>query len=366
MVINVQIYNEKQLDFTDVIFRPKRSRLNSRSEVEILREYQFKWTKYTIGTTIKATGVISANMSTTGTFEVAKVMSEHNLFSALHKHYTAKEIIAFLKKNGRNDLIFVSTGVSDDDYKKLKEILDTKLVNNICIDIANGYAPALKDFIVKVRKDYPESIIMAGNVVTGDMTEDLILSGADIVKIGIGPGSVCTTRKLTGVGRPQFSAVIECADAAHGVGGMICADGGCTVPGDIAKAFGAGADFVMLGGMLAAHEESGGELITKYFEKNELINGKKVIEEKLYKSYYGMSSEYAQDKFYGGLKKYRASEGKYVELPFKGNVENTILEILGGLRSTMTYIGARRLKDIPKCATFYIVNRQLNNVYGND
>jgi len=362
----MRIINEKQLDFTDVILRPKRSRLTSRSEVEILREYEFKWTKNTTGLTIKGTGIMPANMSTSGTIELAKVMCEHNLFAALHKHYTAKEVINFLKKHQRNDLIFISTGVSEEDYKKIKEILDTKLCNNICIDIANGYAPILKEFIIKVRADYPDSVIMAGNVVTGDMTEDLILSGADIVKIGIGSGSACTTRKLTGVGRPQFSAIYECADAAHGVGGMICADGGCTVPGDIAKAFGAGADMVMAGGMFAGHEESDGELITKQIETNEIIEGKKVIEEKLYKSYYGMSSEHAQNKFYGGLKKYRASEGKYVELLYKGKVENTILEILGGLRSSMTYIGARRLKDIPKCATFYIVNRQLNTIYGDD
>lgn len=356
----MQIFYEKQLDFSDVILKPKRSRLNSRKEVNIVREYTFKkWSNKKIS----ATGIFAANMSTTGTFEVAKVMGEHNLFTALHKHYEAKEIIEFLKTNKRNDLIFISTGTGENDYKKVKQILKTGLVNNVCVDIANGYTPRLKEFISNLRKEYPEAVIMAGNVVTGDMTEDLILSGADIVKIGIGPGSACTTRKLTGVGRPQLSAIIECADAAHGVGGMICADGGCSVPGDIAKAFGAGADFVMLGGMLAGHEESGGDTITKHIETNEIVNGEKVIQEVIYKTYYGMSSEHAQDKYNGGLKKYRASEGRYVELPFRGNLDNTIIEILGGLRSTMTYIGARRLKSIPKCATFYLVNRQLNNVY---
>ena len=360
----MHMYYEKQLDYSDVILRPKRSRLNSRSEVDINREYRFKWTKYATDIKITGCGIMSANMDTTGTFEIAKVMCRHGLFTSLHKHYEAGEIIKFLKKNKRNDLIFISTGVKDEDYAKIKEILDTGLVNNVCIDIANGYAPVLKEFVIKVRKDYPNSIIMAGNVCTGDMSEDLILSGADIVKIGIGPGSVCTTRKLTGVGRPQLSAIIECADAAHGIGGMICADGGCTVPGDIAKAFGAGSDFVMLGGMLAGHDESGGDLVTKYIETNEVIDGKKVIKEEYFKSFYGMSSEYAQEKLYGGMKKYRASEGKYVELPYKGQIENTIMEILGGLRSTMTYIGSKNLKNIPRCASFYIVNRQLNNVYG--
>ena len=356
----MQIFYEKQLDFPDVILKPKRSRLNSRKEVTISRDYNFKkWSN----SKITGTGIFAANMSTTGTFEVAKVMCKHNLFTALHKHYAAEEIIDFLKTNKKNHLIFISTGVQESDYLKIKKILKTGLVNNVCVDVANGYTPYLKEFISNLRHNFPDIVIMAGNVVTGAMTEDLILSGADIVKIGIGPGSACTTRKLTGVGRPQLSAIIECADAAHGVGGMICADGGCQIPGDVAKAFGGGADFVMLGGMLAGHEESGGELIVKHFETNEVIDGKKVIKETLFKTYYGMSSEHAQNKFNGGLKKYRASEGRYIELPFRGNIENTIIEILGGLRSSMTYIGARRLKSIPKCATFYLVNRQLNNIY---
>ena len=355
----MHIINEKQYDFSDVLLKPKRSTLSSRKEVNIEREYTFKWSD----NNLSCTGIVAANMSTTGTFEVAKVMCDNNLITALHKHYSAKEIINFLKNNKRNDLIFISTGVSDDDYNKIKEVLNTKLINNICVDIANGYTQILKEFISKLRSDYPESVIMAGNVVTGDMTEDLILSGADIVKIGIGPGAVCTTRRLTGVGRPQLSAIIECADAAHGVGGMICADGGCETPGDVAKSFGGGADFVMLGALLAGHEECGGDLIIKKIETNEIKDNKKVIKEEKYKSYYGMSSQYAQEKFYGGLKDYRASEGKYVELPYRGNINNTISEILGGLRSTMTYIGARKLKDIPKCATFYIVNRQLNTIY---
>ena len=221
---------------------------------------------------------------------------------------------------------------------------------------------------------------MVGNVVTGDMTQDLILNGADIVKVGIGPGSVCTTRKLTGVGRPQLSAILECADAAHGVGGLVCADGGCTCAGDVAKAFGAGADFVMIGGMLAGTDEADGELTTKMFRTNEYewedANApydtdfidydpyEPKFEVKKFKLFYGMSSEYAQEKHFGGMANYRASEGKVVEIPYKGSAELVIQEILGGVRSTMSYIGARRLKDIPKCTTFYRVNRQLNEVFG--
>lgn len=367
----MRIHDDIQLDYCDVLLRPKRSALASRSQVEVEREYTFKWCP----STIKATGIVSANMATTGTFEIAKEMQKHKLFTALHKHYTIKEITDFLKANKKefknNDLIFISSGVSEEDFKKLKTIMETKLVNNICIDVANGYSPYLVNYINKVRAAYPKALIMAGNVVTGDMTEDLILNGVDIVKVGIGPGSVCTTRKLTGVGRPQFSTVIECADAAHGVGGMICADGGCTVPGDICKSLCAGADFVMLGGMLAGHNESGGELITKTFQTNQVEpegddSFSCLLEQKMFKKFYGMSSEYAQDLFYGGMKKYRASEGKVVEIPFRGDIETTLLAILGGIRSAMTYIGAKRIKDMPKCATFYRVNRQLNNIFGQE
>lgn len=367
----MRIYDDIQLDYCDVLLRPKRSRLASRSEVEVLREYTFKWCPRSI----HATGIIAANMATTGTFEIAREMQKQHLLCALHKHYTAQELIRFLENNqkqtGNNDLLFISSGVSDADYEKISTVLKTGLIYNLCIDVANGYSPYLINYVRKVRAAFPDILIMAGNVVTGDMCEDLILNGADIVKVGIGPGSVCTTRKLTGVGRPQFSTVIECADAAHGVGGMVCADGGCTVPGDVCKSLCAGADFVMLGGMLAGHEESGGELCTKHIQTGELnlLDDKTCafkIEEKQYKTFYGMSSAFAQEKHYGGMKKYRASEGKVVEIPYRGPIEPTLLAILGGIRSCMTYIGAKRLKDMPKCATFYRVNRQLNTIFGNE
>ena len=223
-------------------------------------------------------------------------------------------------------------------------------IRYICIDVANGYHEAFVSFVKKVRSAYPELVIMAGNVVTGDMTEELILSGADIVKVGIGPGSVCTTRKMTGVGYPQLSAIIECADAAHGLGGRICADGGCTVPGDIAKAFGGGADFVMLGGMLAGHDESGGETVT--------------TDQGTFKRFYGMSSADAMDKYSGGVARYRAAEGKTVLLPARGPVDATVRDILGGVRSACTYVGARELKELTKRTTFVRVSMQLNEVFG--
>jgi GMP reductase len=239
------------------------------------------------------------------------------------------------------------------------------------MDIANGYSDHFAQHVKKVRHAFPNIVIIAGNVVTGEMTEELILAGADIVKVGIGPGSVCTTRIQTGVGYPQLSAVIECADAAHGLGGHIIADGGCTCPGDVAKAFAGGADFVMLGGMLAGHDEGGGETIIKHYETNEIIyqlgshldNHTRKIETKEFVQFYGMSSDAANTKHFGGLKDYRSSEGREVLVPYRGAVEDTIQDLLGGIRSTCTYAGAMKLKQLSKCTTFVRVTQQFNAVY---
>jgi GMP reductase len=238
----------------------------------------------------------------------------------------------------------------------------------VCVDVANGYTKFFADFIKDLRMQFSNIVIIAGNVVTGDQTQELILNGADIVKVGIGPGSVCTTRIQTGVGYPQLSAVIECADAAHGLGGHIIADGGCTCPGDIAKAFAGGADFVMLGGMLAGHNEGGGEVISKHFASGEatlLDNGNFLphYEEKQFVQFYGMSSDAANKKHFGGLKDYRSSEGREVLVPYRGKVATTIQDILGGLRSTCTYVGAPTLKQLSKCATFVRATNQYNKVY---
>lgn len=370
-----QIKDTVELDFCDVLFRPKRTTLNSRSEADIIREYKFKY----YPNTIKSCGIMAANMATTGTFEMNDVLQKYKAITCLHKHIDVKDLEEYLVNNYTkedseyNSFTFISTGLKD-DKEKLFALMDRgSPFDKICIDVANGYMPKLLEFVREVRTKYPRALIMVGNVVTGDMTQDLILNGADIVKVGIGPGSVCTTRKLTGVGRPQLSAILECADAAHGVGGMICADGGCTCAGDVAKAFGAGADFVMLGGMLAGTDESAGEEIERMYKTNEYDFAdnthpyeplRQIYEVKKFKQFYGMSSKLAQEKHFGGMQKYRASEGKVVEIPYKGSVVDVIEEIQGGIRSTMSYIGARRLKDIPKCTTFYRVNRQLNEVFG--
>jgi GMP reductase len=345
-----QIKEDIKLDFSDVLIEPQRSTLKSRKEVTLEREFTFyhsniKW---------KGVPIISANMDTTGTFEIAEALSEHKMLTAVHKHYTIEDWKDFINNHQENSDIFnhvmVSTGTSESDFNKINTILNyEERLNFICIDIANGYSEHLATFVKRVRLAFPNKIIIAGNVVTGNMTEVLILAGADIVKVGIGPGSVCTTRKMTGIGYPQLSAVIECQNAAHGLGGQIISDGGCSVAGDVSKAFGADADFVMLGGMFAGHSESGGELI----EKNGIQ----------YKRFYGMSSKEAMDKHSGGVANYRASEGKSVDIEYRGSIHNTVTDILGGVRSTCTYVGARKLKDLPKCTTFIRVNRQLNNIF---
>ncbi|CAG0885601.1 unnamed protein product, partial [Darwinula stevensoni] len=273
---------------------------------------------------------------------------QHSLFTAIHKHYTVEAWKEFAAENpGVLCRVAASSGNAPGDFEKLSSILkEIPNVQFICLDVANGYSEHFVELVRKVRKAYPDLTIMAGNVVTGEMVEELILSGADLVKVGIGPGSVCTTRKKTGVGYPQLSAVIECGDAAHGLGGHIISDGGCTCPGDVAKAFGAGADFVMLGGMLAGHDQSGGDTIIK--------NGIKM------KQFYGMASNTAMMKHQGSVAEYRASEGKTVEIPYRGDVENTILDVLGGLRSACTYTGAAKLKELPKRTTFIRVTQQLN------
>lgn len=337
-----------KLGFKDVMFKPKRSTLKSRSMVELNRTYKFRNSK------IEWTGVpvMGANMDTVGTFEMAQELRKHNMFTAIHKHYTVEEWDNFLKSTdeGIENFIAISTGTGDNDFQKVKTIIETHPeLKFICIDVANGYSEHFVDFVKQTHKQFPNKVIIAGNVVTGDMVEELLLAGADIIKVGIGPGSVCTTRVKTGVGYPQLSAIIECADSAHGLGGHIIADGGCSTPGDVAKAFGAGADFVMLGGMLAGHDESGGKLIEK--------KGKQ------YKQFYGMSSSTAMEKHAGGVANYRASEGKTVEVPYRGNVENTVRDILGGVRSTCTYVGAAKLKELSKRTTFIRVLEQENKVY---
>lgn len=347
----MRIEQELKLGFKDVLFRPKRSTLKSRSQVNLTRDFTFKHS----GRQWSGVPVIAANMDSVGSFAMAKALAEHGVMTAIHKHYTVQDWADFVQTANSETLnkVMVSTGTSPKDFQKTQDIMalsDDLLF--ICIDIANGYSEHLVDYVQQVRAAFPDKVISAGNVVTGDMCEELILAGADMVKVGIGPGSVCTTRVKTGVGYPQLSAIIECADAAHGLGGRIIGDGGCACPGDVAKAFGGGADFVMLGGMLAGHEEAGGELVVKDGET--------------FMKFYGMSSKSAMEKHSGGVAGYRAAEGKTVLLPYRGSVHGTIQDILGGVRSTCTYVGAAELRELTKRTTFIRVLEQENTVFGKE
>jgi len=372
----MRIESDLKLDYSSVLIRPKRSTLKSRSEVDLNRSFTFRnylphllenlsETQYT------GVPIMAANMDGVGTFEMADCLAEQGLFCCLVKTYPEQDLIEYFDKApelfDRSEHAAMSIGTSEQDLKKLIAVKDKvhERLKFVCIDVANGYSEQFVAFVKQVRKLYGDLVIIAGNVVTGEMTEELILSGADIVKVGIGPGSVCTTRIKTGVGYPQLSAVIECADAAHGLGGHIIADGGCTSPGDVAKAFGAGADFVMLGSMLAGHDQGGGEVIEKAYLSNELdsTTGEQIVDNKQFVQFYGMSSKTANNKHFGGLRDYRSSEGRTVLVPYKGDASKTVQDILGGVRSAMTYCGARCLKEMSKRTTFVLVARQYNDVY---
>ena len=344
----MRIESEIKLDFSDVLIKPKRSTLGSRKEVDLNRFYEFR--NALDNASFMGVPIMASNMDGVGTFEMSDALIEQKLFTCLVKTYSSAELIQyFTTGNGLAKRCFVamSIGIAEQDLKKLDQVMNMVTIKFLCIDVANGYSERFATTVEQIRKTYPELVIIAGNVVTGEMTEELILSGADIVKVGIGPGSVCTTRIKTGVGYPQLSAIMECADAAHGLGGHIIADGGCSSSGDVAKAFGAGADFVMLGGMLAGHDEGGGEVIDGNVQ------------------FYGMSSDTANTKHFGGLKDYRSSEGRTVRLPYKGAIKDTVQDILGGIRSACTYAGARKIKDLSKCTTFVRVNNQYNRVFEN-
>jgi len=342
----MRIERDLKLTFDDVLIRPKRSTLISRSDVNLVREFTFRHTEETWD----GVPIVAANMDTTGLFSIAEILQGHKMLTCTQKFYSTKEFSDAWENGVNSEFVAVTCGSTDESFELLKRKMATnKGLKMICIDVANGYREVFLNFVKKVRGAFPEKIIIAGNVATREMTEALILAGADIVKVGIGPGSVCTTRKVAGVGYPQLSAISECADAAHGLNGHVMSDGGCSSPGDVAKAFAAGADFVMLGGMLAGHDESGGELIEDSGSA--------------YKSFYGMSSAKAMETHYGEIADHRAPEGKEVRVPYRGPLEVTVQSILGGLRSACSYVGARRIKDLPKCTTFIRVSMTTNEVF---
>ena len=342
----MRIEEELKLDYSDVLFRPKRSTLKSRKDVNLLRTYKFKYSN----NEWSGIPIMAANMDGVGELGIADKLNEYEMITCLTKQHDVKKINQFKNIKKIHPNIALSVGIKKEDFENLDKVLkEFSFFKFICIDVANGYSEHFTSFVKSVRDKYPTKTIIAGNVVTADMTQELVLSGADIVKVGIGPGSVCTTRIQTGVGYPQLSAVIECADAAHGLGAHIIADGGCTCPGDVAKGFVGGADFVMLGGMLAGHDEGKGKVVK--------INGTKYIE------FYGSSSDVANKKHYGGLADYRSSEGRTVRVKYRGNIKDTVLNILGGVRSSCTYVGAPSLKQLSKCTTFVRVAKQFNDTF---
>ena len=344
----MHIESSPRLDYADVLIKPKRSRLNSRSDVDITRKFKFPHS----GGTWSGIPIMASNMDGVGTFSMARTLQRHKMLTVIRKHYTYEQWA-----NASFDLLWDYTVVSSgtnaifdpeaDDYMMLKRLCEDFPVQHICIDVANGYQQNFIDFCRRMRDEFPDKTLIAGNVCTPEVVEELIMnSGVDVVKVGIGPGSVCTTRIVTGIGMPQLSAVMECADAAHQAGGMIIADGGCNTSGDVMKAFGGGADFVMLGGMLAFHDE--GE-----------------YEDPLNPTFYGMSSEDARERHGARKDGYRTAEGKAVAKKSRGPAEETVTQILGGVRSGCTYIGASKLKQVSKRTTFVQVFRTHNTVFGD-
>lgn len=334
------------LDFDDVLIRPKRSEAPSRAAVILEREYRF----LNSGASWKGIPIVASNMDSIGTMKMAKALGPA-MMTCLHRYYSESALVAFYSDPVNAASTFYTVGIKDDEFAQLKAVKARADVRHVCVDAANGYTKYFGERVKRIREAFPDLTILAGNVATPEMVQELLISGAaDIVKIGIGSGSVCTTRMKAGVGYPQLSAIIECADAAHGLRGHVCADGGCRTPGDVAKAFAAGADFVMLGGMLAGHDECEGEWREEEGRKTGMM-------------FYGMSSRTAMEKYAGGLKDYRACEGKEVTVAYKGPVKETVREITGGLRSACAYVGAARLKDLSKCTTFVLCYRTHSTVY---
>lgn len=337
--------DELKLDFKDVLIKPNLSFIKSRKDVNLVREFEFRNTE----TMLENIPVIAANMDTVGTIDVFKVLHTYKIMTFFHKFISLEEFKENKKLLENNmDYFAVTIGLGSKELERLENISRVLNFKCICVDIANGYLDDFVEFCSEVREKFPESIIFAGNVVCAEMTRRLILDGGvDVVKVGIGGGSACTTRIKTGVGMPQLSAVMECSKAAHELGAQIISDGGITCPGDMSKAFGAGADFVMIGGQFAGHDQNPGEIVEE--------NGQK------YKLFYGMSSSHAMKKNYNGVNNYRTSEGRCLKIKYKGDLNGTVMDFLGGLRSTCTYIDCENLEEIESLCNFVRVSQQFNS-----
>ena len=341
----MNIIQDIQIDFSDVLLKPKRSLLSSRKEV--ILERTFKGVHFPLEFTIVP--IVVSNMSSITTWEMAEEAVKHNIIIAMDKFKSASDWISrkeWIEQNNKN--IWYTFGIRNGEYEAFKELKKQVDLKFVMIDVPNGYIEDFSRFVRKVREENPTLFITVGNVVSGEMVQELILNGADVVKCGIGGGANCSTRLVTGVGRPQLSCVIDCSDSAHGNNGYVMSDGGIRTVGDFSKAFCAGADFVMAGSFFAGTDECEGEILSEGINKRYKVN-------------YGMSSSHAMKKHYGGQESHRASEGFVTKVPYKGKVSKVLSELFGGLRSTGTYIGAKTIKNFPKCATFYLVNRQVSH-----
>lgn len=353
-----------KLDYGDVLIEPQPSEVSSRNDVEVSARIGFP---RAARTEFDGVPVMAANMDGVGTFEMADALRSRRMFTCLAKHYSADELIEYFSAEpSRAGHAAVTIGLRDSDWRRFKTVA-ARLGGTLryaCLDAANGYVRKFADRVREFRAAYPDIVLIAGNVVTPEQTKLLAEAGADAVKVGIGGGSVCETRLKTGVGYPQFSAVLECAAAARQCGARIVADGGCTGPGDVAKALAAGADFVMLGGMLAGHKEGGGEVVSKRYRTGEVdADGNGLTEIRKFVEFYGMSSKTANERHFGGLKDYRASEGRTVMVPYRESLDETVADLLGGIRSACSYVGASSIGRLPERARFVRCNRTHNTVF---
>lgn len=372
----MRIIEEEQLDFDDVSIQPKRSSLNSRSEVDLWRT--FKWTsssgnKHEL--TCKA--LMVANMATVGTAKMAKKVIPLGYLCALEKHMSFEDVISLydelvqMEKNDNvatktyTDKLAVTFGLRESD-EHIRQYSKTGLINIINIDAPNGYCPKMGERVKYIRELFPEAFIIAGSVVTGDIVTDLIMKGANCIRAGICCGSVCITAQKTGVRRPIISMLMDCSDAAHNIKGYIMLDGGIRCPADWCKATIAGADLCMSGSIFAGTDEAAGNVVEKRYLTNEIgEDGKPIVVAKKFKRYFGMSTNYAQEHYFGGVKPYRTSEGREKLIPCTGKVEDVLQDYEGGIRSCMTYIGARDFKSIQRHGTLYKVRHQLNTKFEN-
>ena len=337
--------SSSQLDFRHCLIVPTRtSTIRSRSQVKTQTLVHFEKSHQDwIGTPIW-----TSNMDSTGTIA---------MYDKIHKY----GLVTCFDKNINKDLLendydldrerySVSTGINIKDIEIIRKVIEKYNPKFLCVDVANGYMEKFISTVAYLKTCYPDVIIVAGNVVTPEVIPTIGEAGADIIKLGIGSGSVCTTRIKTGIGCPQLSAILNCHETAHNCGIKIMSDGGIQNPGDICKAYAAGADFVMVGGLLAGHADTTENVVES--------NGQKFAE------FYGMSSKEANNKYSGGMKHYKAAEGKKVLIPLKDeSITDTIEDILGGVRSCCSYLGAFNPSQIYERSNLIKVEQQVNDKF---